>query len=166
MELDPYEIALNLLLAMGVSFDDVYNEQGGIRREQLRILALVAPGIALRANAYKTIKRLDLSKNRKNIKFGDNIKNTMVGTVQGALMDRLIALPKSEQKKIIIKWIPSSAKEHDPVHALNYGKTMSLDVALRKELGIRYGCKCSMRVLNGAAEIEKILKDFKKGVRK
>lgn len=107
-----------------------------------------------------------MSKNKKTIKFGDNIKNTMVGTVQGALMDRLIDLPKSEQRKIKIKWIPSAAKEQDSLHALNYGKVMTLDVALRKELGIRYGCKCGMRVLNGAAEIEKILKDFKKGVRK
>ncbi|MDR3050007.1 MAG: hypothetical protein LBV16_09300 [Elusimicrobiota bacterium] len=42
-------------------------------------------------------------------------------------------------------WLPSSAEDPDPVHALNYGKTFI--VGEGEQPGERYGCRCGMEFL-------------------
>lgn len=172
---DPWEAAEQLLLDLGVEFDQVYNEEDGITREQLSILGALSSRVGtfedqntgkevtIIDSAYKTIHRLHASANKANIDFAANVKNTLVGTVESAMMDTIDQKTTSKQKQqTIIKWIPSTAKEPDPFHALNYGKTMTLQDALNKGLGIRYGCKCSMQILQSPAKVEQEINKLNK----
>ena len=43
-------------------------------------------------------------------------------------------------------WLPSDAKNPDPHHALNYGKTFT--VGRGEQPGERYGCQCGMEILS------------------
>jgi hypothetical protein len=146
--INPSEIALSYLIAQGIEFDDVYNDNDGVTRTQLSILV----GMKFftketKTNLYKTIHRLHASANKKNINFAANIKNTLVGTVSSTLVESLDVKAK-EDKGILIRWLPSSADEADPMHSLNYGKIMTMGVAIQKGLGVRYGCQCGMEILH------------------
>lgn len=165
MVVEPFEFALAMLESLGIDFSEIYNERDGIRRSQLRVINRLNAVSDARVNAYSTIHRLYASPNRDNLDFGKNLKNTLTGTVKTALMDTLDDLPLKEKRKITIRWLPSSADESDPQHALNYGKTMTLDVAIRKGLGVRYGCKCSFQVISGEDIVKKHLDKFKKRVK-
>lgn len=166
MTVEPYEFALAMLEFLGVDFDKVYNNRDGIRRNQLKILGKLNAVSDVKVNAYKTIHRLYASPNRDNLDFGKNLKNTLTGTIKTALMDSLEDLPKADQRRVTIKWLPSSADESDPAHALNYGKTMTLDVAIRKVLGVRYGCKCAFKVISGEDVVKRHLDRFRNKVKK
>lgn len=109
-------------------------------------------------NAYKTINRLEKSQNKVN--FDANLKNTLAGTVQFSFMNSLENLPKSTKQNTIIQWMPSSSDEHRIEHALNYGKTMTLQQALDRGLGLDYGCKCGMRIKTNEKEMSKQLKNM------
>lgn len=159
--LDPFSFALEITTALGINFDDIYNDRGGIRRAQLLAINKLNASTNVKVNAYKTIKRLDASPNSKVLDYGKNLKNTIRGTLQSALMDSLDSLPKPEQRQVKIRWIPSSADEQDPIHALSYGKTMTLDVAIKRGLGVRYGCQCAMEILSGEDIIRGHMKNFK-----
>ena len=145
MEIFPHLLALQFLIKNGIKFNQVYNDKGGIKRNQLTALALLPKfSQSVRQNSYLTINRLELSKNKKQVDFTANIKNTMVGTVSGAICDDIYSLPDDT----LIKWLPSSAHEHDPEHALHYGQVMTLKKAKKLGLGVRYGCQCGMRILD------------------
>ena len=153
-EFYPHQISEQYLLDLGVDFENVVNDSGGILRQQLTILSS-APFFKaiIKKNAYLTIARLNKSKNLKNIDVNKNVKNTLVGTVSGALMDYIDQDATQEVKKgTIIKWLPSSANEADPFHALQYGKTMTIEAAISKGLGVRYNCQCGMRIVSEPTE--------------
>lgn len=149
MKFYPAELASRYLALIGVNYESIYNDDNGMTRAQLSILSGARFFKDIKGNAYKTIHRLHASANRKNIDFGANLKNTLEGTVSAGIMEKLDdTLTAAEQKKIIIKWLPSSADEQDPFHALNYGKTMTLYDARKKGLGTRYGCQCGFEVVS------------------
>lgn len=166
MTVEPYEFALDLLQLLGIDFDRIYNQSGGVQRAQLLLLNRLNAVSDAKVNAYKTIKRLDASPNKKVLDYGKNLKNTLTGTLKTAMMDSLDDLPLAEKRKVTIRWLPSSADEHDPLHALNYGKTMTLDVAIKKGLGVRYGCKCAFEVISGQEIIKKHIDKFKGKVKR
>lgn len=149
-EFVPHQISEQYLLDLGVDFENVVNDGGGILRQQLTVLSS-APFFKsiIKKNAYLTIARLDKSKNLKNIDVNKNVKNTLIGTVSGALMDYLDQeAPQKIKRETMIKWLPSSAHEADPFHALQYGKTMTLEAAISKGLGVRYNCQCGMQIVS------------------
>lgn len=165
-EFFPSQISEQYLLDLGVDFEDMANESGGLLRGQLTALSS-APFFKsiIKHNAYKTIKRLDMSANIKNIDVNKNLKNTLIGTVSGALMEYIEQEATPEVKKgTIIKWLPSSAEEADPFHALNYGKTMTIETAIKKGLGVRYNCQCGMKIISepttkGTSTVQKLIED-------
>ncbi|MDG3034186.1 hypothetical protein P7245_22425 [Vibrio parahaemolyticus] len=162
--IEPSEIALQLLEWLGIDFDAVYNSRGGIRRQQLILLNKINQQTGAKTNIYKTIHRLEASKNPQNIQWAKNVKNVLVGTVQASLMEKFENLSDEEKKKTKIKWIPSSARRPDLVHATYYGKVMTLGIALKRGLGLRYGCQCGFEVLANEETAKKIVEQFKKEV--
>lgn len=160
----PHKIAEDILKSAGFSLIAPTNDQGGIKRQQLKVLSLF-PAV-VRKNAYKTINRLKKSADKQNIDFAANVKNTVTGTIQSAYMDNLERLTADQKRKIIIKWIPSSAKVSDPVHSLYYGQIMTLERALALGLGTRYGCQCGFRIISGAEILKEAEAQFLKGVKK
>lgn len=163
MKIYPHELAAQYLAAIGVSYDAIYNDDDGIKRAQLNILSGAFFYRELKKNAYKTIHRLHASANRKNLDFAANLKNTLEGTVSAGLMETLdSSIPVAEQKKIMGTWLPSSADEQDPFHALNYGKTMSLYEARKRGLGTRWGCQCGFEVKqpNGVKSLDNFTKSI------
>ena len=152
----PHELAAAFLVAEGVKFDDVYNNAGGRTSKQLSVLLSIPYiGKDLAANAYKTIKRFTdstFSKEKENTQkdinqhydFTANIESTLVGTTSTAIMEGAA----KEDPGQLIKWLPSSADEQDIKHALEYGRTMTMETALKKGLGTRYGCQCGFEILN------------------
>jgi len=158
MDFYPNEVALEYLAVMGIDFEAIYNGQDGMQRAQLTALsALPFFKKDVKKNAYKTIHRLDASANKKSIDFAKNLQNTLSGTISTELMQSIETetTPK-KRKDTMIVWLPSSADEQDPFHALNYGKTMTLQAALDKGLGTRYGCKCGMRISEKDIEDENL----------
>ncbi|HDM8140692.1 TPA: hypothetical protein P0E12_004982 [Vibrio harveyi] len=147
----PYMMALGLLEKMGVDFEAVYNGEKGIKREQLKILSALplARGMT-KTNVRQTIKRLSLSDNKKKVNFAANVKNTMVGTVSGAIVHTIDNYDTIAD--IEIRWLPSEAKEEDAFHALNYGKRMTLKEAKKRGLGVRYNCQCQFEVVKKTDE--------------
>ncbi|EPW7384740.1 TPA: hypothetical protein ACMD15_003401 [Vibrio cholerae] len=159
--IEPHQLAFELLKYLGIDFGIVYNHQGGIRREQLRLLSRINKKTGAKTNIYKTIHRLESSKNPENIQWTKNIQNVLVGTVQASIMDRFSSIPIEDQKKIKIKWVPSAAKRPDATHAKNYGKVMTLSTAIKRGLGLRYGCQCGFIVVGGQEIAKDVLKKFR-----
>lgn len=165
----PYRVAESVIEESGIVFDEVYNDRDGVKREQLTVLSAASNALGtvesskggnttLKKNVYTTIHRLHASANRKNIDFAANIKNTMYNTVQFEVMNKLDDETTEKQRKdTIIKWLPSTANEQDPFHALNYGKTMSMQEALDKGLGTRYGCQCGMQIVSSPDEVDETI---------
>jgi hypothetical protein len=156
-EFYPYVIATQFLNYIGLDIASIYNDRGGIQRQQLKVLNSMDSLSKIKSNAYQTIHRLEKSKNKSSLDFTKNLQNVVGGTATAGVMATLDALPHHTKKDIMIKWLPSSADEHDIVHGLNYGETMSLETALHKKLGTRYGCKCGFEVVKGNEEVSKQL---------
>lgn len=170
----PAQVAENIIKETGIDENAVYNDRDGVTRAQLTLLSKASKTIGkveytnkdgkkqsstLKDNIYKTIHRLHGSANSKNIDFAANVKNTMYNTVQFEVMNQLKAeIPEQEREETMIKWLPSTADEQDPFHALNYGKTMTMKAALDKGLGTRFGCQCGMRIIKSSKETETTLK--------
>ena len=148
-EFYPHEIAEEYLIHLGVNFDAIYNGDGGIKRAQLTALSS-APFFKkdIKANAYKTINRLSASANKKSLDFNKNLYNTLTGTVTAGIMESLEKIDDKTKTETMIKWLPSSANEQDPFHALQYGKVMTLDAAIKKGLGVRYNCQCGFEIVD------------------
>jgi hypothetical protein len=162
--IDPFHIALSLLRFLGIDYTDVYNERGGVHRSQLMLLNKINKNTGAKNNVYKAIHRLEKSKNPQNIKWARNIENTLSSTIQYGLMQHLTSLSEKDKRETKIKWIPSTAKRPDAVHAKYYGKIMTLGEALKLGLSLRYGCKCSFKVLTNKKRISEIVSKFKKDV--
>lgn len=158
----PSEMAEEILISSGFDFDEMINDDYGIYREQLRFFSIFASGLQLRKNAYKTIYRLRASKNKSNLDFAANLKNTMIGTVKTALMDEFQNLPDEQQKEVIIKWLPSAAKQARDSHGLQYGRIMTMKEAIRRGLGVDWGCQCGFKVVSGSAIVSETIDKFKK----
>ncbi|UPR37630.1 hypothetical protein H9K57_08445 [Vibrio parahaemolyticus] len=62
MYIYPYTMAENLIEWFGIDFDDFYNDDGGIKREQLKIINRYSVLTGAKSNAYQTISRLEKSK--------------------------------------------------------------------------------------------------------
>ncbi|AUR91077.1 hypothetical protein NVP1155O_04 [Vibrio phage 1.155.O._10N.222.55.B3] len=159
-------MAEDILIESGFDFDEMVNDSFGIYQAQLKFFSQFAVGINLRKNAYKTIHRLRASKNKKNLDFEANLRNTMIGTVKAALMEEFERVPKEQQGEIIIKWLPSSAHEADDQHGLQYGRIMTMREALRRGLGTRWGCQCGFKVISGGAIVTETINQFKKSIKK
>lgn len=160
--IDPFEIALSLLKFIGIDYTEIYNERGGVRRSQLMILNKINKDTGAKDNVYRAIHRLEKSKNPQNIKWARNIENTLSSTIQYGLMQKFESLSEKDKRETKIKWIPSTAKRPDAVHARHYGKVMTLGQALKLGLSLRYGCKCSFKVMSNHKRINEIISDFKK----
>ncbi|MGL4830836.1 MAG: hypothetical protein ACRCXG_16250 [Vibrio sp.] len=164
--IEPAEMSEDILLDAGFDFDQMVNDAYGIKQAQLSFFTQFAISLNLRKNAYKTIFRLRASQNKSNLDFAANLKNTMVGTVKTALMEEFERLPESNQKEVIIKWLPSSAKKARDSHGLQYGKIMTLKEALRRGLGTDWGCQCGFKVISGSAIVSETIKNFRKGIKR
>jgi len=161
MYLFPYTMAENLLDWFGINFERIYNEQGGMRREQLKLINKYAILTGAKSNAYKTIKRLDKSSNRANINFTANIQNTITGTLSSEIVQ---SLANSESAaEITIEWQPSSAEEERATHALHYGQRMTIKQAERLGLGVEYNCQCGMKIIAGQKHAQQIIQKINKG---
>jgi hypothetical protein len=158
IEFNPWEMAENYLDTLGIDWTNLYNDRGGIHRAQLTIMQN-APFFSdlIIANTRQTIMRLEKSANKKNINFAANVKNTMIGTVATGMTETIHE--KADPDKLIV-WDASFAEEIDPLHALNYGKTMKLSTAKGKGLGTRYGCKCGMLFVAEDDELNDLKKEF------
>lgn len=159
-------MAEDILINSGFDFDQMINDAYGIRQAQLAFFSQFAVSLNLRKNAYKTIYRLRASQNKSNLDFAANLRNTMIGTVKTALMSEFEKLPESEKREVTIKWLPSAAKVARDSHGLQYGKIMTLKEALRRGLGVDWGCQCGFKVISGSAIVSKTISDFKKGIAK
>ena len=157
----PWELAIFLLNKFGINFTSIYNDRGGIQREQLKAISKYKILTGAKSNAYKTIQRLESSKNKANINFEANLKNAMIGTLSYELMNSLVESKHSDE--ITIKWLPSEAAEHRIMHALQYGKTMSLKRANQLGLGVDYNCQCGMQIISGHKHIKSFIDKIEKG---
>ncbi len=161
MYLYPYTMAENLLDWFGIDFERIYNERGGMQREQLKLINKYSILMGAKSNAYMTIKRLEKSKNRSNLDFAANIKNTMTGTLSGEIVQTLV---KSEHAdEMIIEWQPSSAEEERATHALHYGQRMTIKQAEKLGLGVEYNCQCGMKLVAGQKHAQQIVNKINRG---
>lgn len=163
---NPSEMSEEILVESGFDFDEMINDSYGIYQAQLKFFSQFAVDLHLRKNAYKTIHRLRASENKSNLDFAANLRNTMIGTVKTALMQEFESLSDKEQREVIIKWLPSSAKQARDSHGLQYGKIMTLKEALRRGLGVDWGCQCGFKVISGGAIVSATISNFTKGVKK
>lgn len=169
----PDEIAREWLEAQGIDWLALANGRGGIQAAQLAILRAAArffgvPGLV--DNARETIARVNRSQVMQEAKsaaagraiYARNLKNTIVGTLSSAITEQYMAAAEPGQ---FLKWLPSDAREIDPQHALNYGKTMKVETAKTKELGTRYGCKCGWHFISESATIKALNLKFSNSTR-
>ncbi|MGD1455306.1 hypothetical protein [Vibrio harveyi] len=161
MYLYPYSMAENLLEWFGVDFEDLYNERGGIRREQLKIINRYSVLMGAKSNAYETISRLEKSKNKKDLDFGKNLKRTLTGTLSGQIITSIANSENAD--KIIVEWMPSSAEEERATHALHYGRKMPIKRAVRFGLGVDYNCQCGFKIIRGQEYVKPIVQRLNKG---
>lgn len=154
-------MAENLLDWFNINVDRIYNERGGMQREQLKLINKYTILSGAKSNAYMTIKRLEKSKNKQNIDFAANIKNTMLGTLSSEITQTLASSPNADD--IIIEWQPSSAKEERATHALHYGQRMSIKQAERLGLGVEYNCQCGMKFISGQVYAQPIINKINRG---
>lgn len=150
-----------LLDWFNIDFDRIYNEQGGMQREQLKLINKYSILSEAKSNAYMTIKRLEKSKNKQNIDFAANVKNTMVGTLSCEITKTLATSKHADE--IIIEWQPSSAEEERATHALHYGQRMTIKQAERLGLGVEYNCQCGMKFINGQKYAQPIINKINRG---
>ncbi|EHW0652076.1 hypothetical protein K1B36_000788 [Vibrio parahaemolyticus] len=144
MYLYPYTMAENLLDWFGINFERIYNEHGGMQREQLKLINKYSILMDAKSNAYMTIKRLEKSKNKSNLDFAANIKNTMTGTLSSEIVQTL------------------SSSEH-ATHALHYGKRMTIKQAEKLGLGVEYNCQCGMKITSGQSHAQQIVNKINRG---
>ncbi|CAH1521292.1 conserved hypothetical protein [Vibrio owensii] len=161
MFLYPYTMAENLLDWFGIDFERIYNESGGMQREQLKLINKYEVLTGAKSNAYMTIKRLEKSSNKENIDFAANIQNTMTGTLSSQIVQTLASSEHADE--IIIEWLPSSAEEERATHALHYGKRMTIKQAEKKGLGVEYNCQCGMKIISGQQHAQKVTKQINRG---
>ncbi|ALR91304.1 hypothetical protein [Vibrio alginolyticus] len=161
MYLYPYTMAENLLEWFGIDFERIYNERGGMQREQLKLINKYSILMGAKSNAYMTIKRLEKSKNKSNLDFAANIQNTMTGTLSSEIVQ---TLAKSEHAdEMIIEWQPSSSKHERRTHALHYGQRMTIKQAERLGLGVEYNCQCGMKLISGQKHAQQIVNKINRG---
>lgn len=161
MYLYPYSMSEKLLDWFNIDFDRIYNEQGGMQREQLKLINKYSILSEAKSNAYMTIKRLEKSKNKQNIDFSANVKNTMVGTLSSEITKTLATSKHADE--IIIEWQPSSAEEERATHALHYGQRMTIKQAERLGLGVEYNCQCGMKFISGQKYAQPIINKINRG---
>lgn len=161
MYIYPYSMSEKLLDWFNIDFDRIYNEQGGMQREQLKLINKYSILSEAKSNAYTTIKRLEKSKNKQNIDFAANVKNTMVGTLSSEIT-KTLAISKHADE-IIIEWQPSSAEEERATHALHYGQRMTIKQAERLGLGVEYNCQCGMKFISGQKYAQPIINKINRG---
>lgn len=161
MYLYPYSMSQQLLDWFNIDFERIYNEQGGMHREQLKLINKYSILTEAKSNAYMTIKRLEKSKNKANIDFAANVKNTMVGTLSSEITKTLANSEYADE--IIIEWQPSSAEEERATHALHYGQRMTIKQAEKLGLGVEYNCQCGMKFISGQQHAQPIINKIKRG---
>lgn len=81
-----------------------------------------------------------------------NDPKQLVQRVQNEVLFQIHNEIKDKYKGEFYEWLPSSADEADPEHALNYGKVFQIGVG--EMPGDRYGCKCGMRILTDDEKLE------------
>lgn len=74
-----------------------------------------------------------------------NDKKLMVQRVQSTATQEIVKEVKKVYRGERYVWLPSLAKEPDPLHQLNYGKRFW--VGKGEMPGDRFGCQCAMRIL-------------------
>ena len=74
-----------------------------------------------------------------------NDNKLLVQRVQNSVIQQVAGEIKDQYSGEFYKWLPSTADEPDPLHALKYGKRYQIG---KGEMpGDRYGCKCGMQIL-------------------
>lgn len=80
-----------------------------------------------------------------------NQRRLVIQRVQNSVVFEITREVKRHYRGERYEWLPSDAKEPDPVHQLNYGKIFTVG---RGEMpGDRYGCRCGMRILTEDEEL-------------
>lgn len=156
-DLYPRDIAEEYLISLGIDFEAMANDSGGIVRAQLQILTQAskhfnAPNLA--KDARKTIARIS---NTPNQNYAANLYNTVLGILTTSITEEYYRTANPNQ---MVTWLPSDAEEQDLEHALNYGKTMTVKTAQKKGLGIRIGCKCGFSFKKEDDTITQLNKQF------
>ena len=172
-EIYPYKEAEKAIEKSGIKVDSMYSENTeDLKKTQMQALETASAFMGtvkgskggkttLEQNVYRTIQRVTVDAKSKDIDVNANIKNTVYNTVQYQYMDKFKdATTDKEKKETMIKWLPSTAEEQDPFHALNYGKTMTMQAALDKGLGTRYGCQCKMEIISAPDGVEETAEDL------
>ncbi len=161
MYLYPHSMAENLLDWFGIDFERIYNERGGMQREQLKLINKYSILMGAKSNAYMTIKRLENSKNKSTLDFAANIQNTMTGTLSSEIVQTLSKSKNADE--MIIEWQPSSAEEERATHALHYGKRMTIKQAEKLGLGVEFNCQCGMKFISGQKHAQPIINKINRG---
>lgn len=80
----------------------------------------------------------------------------LVQRIQDATIFEVAKEIKSQYRGEFYEWLPSDADVPDPIHQLNYGKIFQIGVGdpNGQDPGDRYGCKCGMRIIVDATELE------------
>jgi len=81
-----------------------------------------------------------------------NDKKQMVQRVQNASVFEISQEVQVAYDGEWYQWLPSDAKEPDPLHQLNYGKIFRLGIG--EAPGDRYGCRCGMNILVPGTKLE------------
>ena len=160
-EISPSETAEEL----GIKFIEIIKKaqtkDGGIdmrklaKLKEFKKLLEIAPDLIL--NVKRSIERLRKAKTAQAL---PTLQNVVTGTIQEHIAKDINATLKDNN---LIKWIPSKAKTADPDHALNYGRVMTWKAAKAKKIFTRYGCKCSISILNKKIfnKADQLMKGFK-----
>jgi hypothetical protein len=78
--------------------------------------------------------------------------NLMVQRVQNAAVYEIAQEIEDKYYGEKYEWLPSDAKEADPLHQLNYGKIFTLGQG--EKPGDREGCQCGMLILTDDEKLE------------
>jgi hypothetical protein len=74
-----------------------------------------------------------------------NDKKMLIQRVENTVIFNISQTIKENYEGEFYIWLPSSASEPDPIHALNYGKKFQIGV--NEQPGDRWGCQCGMNIL-------------------
>lgn len=79
----------------------------------------------------------------------------LINRVQNEINFQITREIQDKYKGERARWLPSSAGEPDPEHALNYGKEYIIGEGINgEEPGDRYGCQCGQEILVNETQLE------------
>lgn len=123
--------------------------RGGFKKKKLETAALEV--IKSYKKRYRKEKKAGSSASAA-LKDTLNDKKLMVSRVQGEIVYQVHKQIRDEYRGEYYEWLPSDAKEPDPLHQLKYG--LVFRIGKGEMPGDRFGCRCGMNILVDATELE------------